>query len=258
MEFAWGESTFLEQTSLQHPSTEMIRRPRALLFDFGETLVKEVSYDNRAATELLLTHAVNRPASLSLDTILERADRITKEVAARRDQSAVETPWPALTRLTYDLYGIEFDQPVEDLELPFWNATAVTAPMPGVADALTEFERDGLPMGVISNSAFRSDVIRAEIDKHSLGRFMSVMIASAEYAVRKPNPLLFEIGAARLGVPAKDIWYIGDRRDTDIAGARSAGMTSVLYGASSRSGPEPDITAPTWADVLSAYRQSPD
>jgi putative hydrolase of the HAD superfamily len=232
----------------------MIRRPKAILFDYGETLVKEVRYDNRAATQFLLTHATNWAPSLSLETILERADRISKEVSARRDETGVETPWPALTRLIYDYYGIEFDQPLEELELPFWNASAVTSPMPAVAEALNEFERDGIPMGIVSNSAFRSDVLRAEIDKHSLGRFMSVMIVSAEYSVRKPNPLLFEIAAARLGVAAEDIWFVGDRRDTDVAGARAAGMTTVWFGATGREGAEPHIVATTWGHVIDAYR----
>jgi putative hydrolase of the HAD superfamily len=228
-----------------------------MLFDYGETLVKEVGFNHRAATELLLAHATNRPTSLSLQTILERADRIAKDVAGRRDEYAVETPWPALTRLTFDVYGIEFDRSLEALELPFWNAAAVTAPMPGVLEALAEFERDGIAMGVVSNAAFRGDVIRSEIDKHGLGRFMSVVIASADYAVRKPNPLLFEIGAARLGISASEIWFIGDRRDTDIAGARAAGMTAVWFGSSGKEGPEPHLVAPTWADVVRAYREAP-
>ena len=34
--------------------------------------------------------------------------------------------------------------------------------------------------------------------------------------------------AARLGIDPKNIWFVGDRLDTDIAGARAAKMTANL------------------------------
>jgi putative hydrolase of the HAD superfamily len=52
-------------------------------------------------------------------------------------------------------------------------------------------------------------------------------MVSAEYAVRKPNALLFSTAAARLGLAPEEIWFVGDRLDTDIAGARSARMNPI-------------------------------
>ena len=46
-----------------------------------------------------------------------------------------------------------------------------------------------------------------------------------------------------------DIWFIGDRLDTDVAGAKAAGMTAVWFNPNGR----PDVTASrshsdTWND----------
>jgi FMN phosphatase YigB (HAD superfamily) len=41
--------------------------------------------------------------------------------------------------------------------------------------------------------------------------------------------LLFETAAAKLGIACKDIWFVGDRLDTDIAGAKAAGMKAVWF-----------------------------
>ncbi|HEV8233010.1 MAG TPA: HAD family hydrolase, partial [Gemmatimonadaceae bacterium] len=139
----------------------------------------------------------------------------------------------------------------------FWDAAVMTRPMPDVADALREFRRSAIPMGVISNSSFGHETIRHELAKHGLADFISVFVASAEYAVRKPNPLLFDIGAARLGLPSADIWFVGDRLDTDVAGARAAGMTAVWFGGTgdlSRS--TADLNAPAWADLVSLFRDA--
>lgn len=235
----------------------MTRRPRGLLFDYGGTLVEEVDFDTRAGIEALLAHAVARPAPDRLDEILNRADRVSREVADRRDDFGIETPWVSLTRLIHDFFGTRFAVPLAELELVFWNAAATTRPMPGVADALREFRRSAIPMGVISNSSFGQGTIRHELAKHGLADFVSVLVASAEYAVRKPNPLLFDVGAARLGVPSADIWFVGDRLDTDVAGARAAGMTAVWFGATGDSPRSTaDLNAPTWADLMSLFRNA--
>ena len=76
-----------------------LTRPRGLLFDYGGTLVEEREYDAVAGIELLLSHATHRPPDATLDAVLARADRVLREVAARRDRFQIETPWTSMTRL---------------------------------------------------------------------------------------------------------------------------------------------------------------
>jgi len=60
--------------------------PKGLLFDYGGTLVEELSVDLRAGHEWLLARASYRPPHVTLDHVLERATRIAREVSARRDE----------------------------------------------------------------------------------------------------------------------------------------------------------------------------
>ncbi len=233
----------------------MIKRPRGLLFDYGGTLVEEVAFDRRAGIELLLAHSVERRAGVSPDEIIERAERVTREVADRRDQLGIETPWASLTRLIHDYFGTRFDAPLAELELAFWNAAVQTRPMPGVREALDAFQRSGIAMGVVSNTLFGHNVIRHELAKHDLADYMAFVIASADYAVRKPDPLLLEVAAARLGVPRSEVWFVGDRLDTDVRGARAAGMTAVWFGPDAGTQhPDADLHAATWGDVAGMVR----
>ena len=227
----------------------MPRRPLALLFDYGGTLVEEVRFDTRQATDWLLSHARLAP-SVTVAHVIERAQRISREVAERRDTFHIETPWVSLTRLIHDALGTRFDTPIEDLELGFWDAGVETRPMPGVFEALVSFRAAGIPMGVVSNSSFRQHVIRHELSKHGVAEFMNIVVVSAEYAVRKPNPLIIEAAAGLLGTPCADTWFVGDRIDTDIAGAAAAGLTPILLsnGSSARVEP-PAITVTRWSDI---------
>jgi putative hydrolase of the HAD superfamily len=232
----------------------MTTRPRGLLFDYGGTLVEEVAFNTRAGMEVLLAHAVNR-SEIDVDAIVARTARVYREVADRRDLFRVETPWISLTRLIHDFCGTRFAIPLVDLELDFWNASVKTHPTPGVHEALSEFRRLGMPMGVVSNSSFGPSVIRHELAKHGLAEFLAVVVVSAEYAVRKPNPLLFETAAALLSVPCADVWFVGDRLDTDVAGARAAGMTAFWYApVSTRSGTEMGDVAMTWPEIVAKLR----
>jgi HAD superfamily hydrolase (TIGR01662 family) len=223
-----------------------------LLVDYGGTLVEEVGVDPRAGIEWLLTHASARPPHLTLEQVRARADRITREVAARRDDVHLETPWPSLTRLIYDCLGIRFDLPMAELELGYWRASVTTRPIPGAREALERLQAGGMPVAVVSNSSFGEPVIRDELDRHGLAEYLEFVAVSADYSVRKPNVLLFETAAARLGVDQEHIWFVGDRLDTDVAGAKAARMTAVWFnqrGAHDPSG-QADITARSWNELL--------
>lgn len=234
----------------------MPQQPRGLLFDYGGTLVEEVRFDTRQATEWLLTHATLAPG-VTVAHVLERAQRISGEVADRRDTFHIETPWVGLTRLIHDALGTTFDADVGDLELGFWNAGVETRPMPGVIDALGYFRSLGIPMGVVSNSSFRQNVIRHELSKHGIADFMKIVVVSAEFAVRKPNPLIIEAAAGLLGSPLAETWFVGDRIDTDVAGATAAGLTPILLSNGSTAPAEPPtITVTHWNEIATLVRNA--
>jgi len=232
--------------------TSAVRPPSGVLIDYGETLVEELAYDPRPGAELLLSRASARPSGVTVDAIVERANRVTREVTARRTVTHVETPWPSLTRLIYDYFGVEFSEPLEELELEFWKATVTTRVMPGALDALDALHARGLPMAVVSNASFGAHVIRYELAKYDLARHLAFVMVSSDYVVRKPNPLLLETAAARLGAPPCDVWMIGDSLDMDVGGARAAGMTSVWFRGDTTASESADLVVNGWPEVVRA------
>lgn len=227
-----------------------VRPAQGLLFDYGNTLIDEVGVDIRAGNEWLLTQAAHIPAGVTLEQVLERAARVSRDVAGLRDQVHVETPWPTLARLIHDPFGIRFDRTMPELGLGFWKASVQTREMPGAHEALERCHRSGIPMAVVSNTAFGEDVIRYELGRYGLSQYLSFVMVSSDYSVRKPNVLLFETAAARLGVAPQDIWFVGDRLDTDIAGAVASGMTAVWFNPHERHDPSASatLTVSGWDD----------
>jgi HAD superfamily hydrolase (TIGR01457 family) len=65
--------------------------------------------------------------------------------------------------------------------------------------------------------------------------------------IGKPSQVIYNFAARRLGLPIDKITMIGDRLDTDIAGARSAGAQSILT-----------LTGHTTRDMLQSAKIQPD
>jgi FMN phosphatase YigB (HAD superfamily) len=93
-------------------------------------------------------------------------------------------------------------------------------------------------------------VLRYELEKHGLVEHLQLVMVSAEYAVRKPNVLLFDTAAAKLGMKPQDIWFIGDRWEIDIAGGKAAGMTPVWFHAPRGEYLDQVLSVRDWPDLL--------
>jgi putative hydrolase of the HAD superfamily len=227
-------------------------RPKGVLFDYGGTLVEEVHFDPQAGNQWLFSQASYRPPHVTFEDVIARANRVTAEVAGRRDYVHIETAWPTLTRLVHDFLGIRFDASMAELEMGFWRASVRTRPIAGVRDVLERLHGSNIPIGVVSNTCFGAQALRFELAKHDLADYLSVIVVSADYSVRKPNVLLFDTAAARLGVHPRDTWFVGDRLDTDVIGAKAAGMTAVWFnpGGARDTSNNADLAVADWGDFL--------
>jgi putative hydrolase of the HAD superfamily len=234
--------------------SDAVKRPKGVLLDYGGTLVEEAGFDPRAGNVWLLEQASHVAPGVTLDAVLERAHRVASEVADRRDRFGLEAPWASLTRLIHDYFGTRFGMPMPELERGFWDASVTTNPIAGARDALDMLAAAGVPMAVLSNASFSADVIRHDLAKHGLAEHLAFVMVTADYVVRKPNALVLDVAAARLGVAPGDIWVVGDRLDTDIAGARAAGMPAVwLRPPNAPPSALPDLVVRDWADFRRCF-----
>jgi FMN phosphatase YigB (HAD superfamily) len=199
----------------------------------------------------MLAQASYIPAGLTLDDVVERAKRVVAPLSRRREELGIEIPWLPLTRLVYDRFGVRFDQPLAELEAGFWDASVLTRPMPGAREALDRIHAIGIPMAVLSNAMFTSGTVHHDLDKHGLAERLEFVMVSSDYVVRKPSHLGCEIAAVRLGVDPSEIWFVGDRLDTDVAAARAAGMQPVwLRPPNAAPSTEPDLSVASWDELV--------
>jgi 4-nitrophenyl phosphatase len=82
------------------------------------------------------------------------------------------------------------------------------------------------------------------------GSILAALRASSGQApvvIGKPEPIMFELTLARLGVPAARALMVGDRLETDILGAQQVGLRTALV-----------LSGVTTAELLAASAIRPD
>jgi HAD superfamily hydrolase (TIGR01509 family) len=212
----------------------------AVLFDWSNTLVR-FTWDE----DLLL--AGHRAALGRDDPDFTR--RYRDIVLA----DTTHTPYVELLRQL----GIEDPDAFIDAEHDVWLAAhEVLAAGPALLESL---RGRGLRTGLVANSwPDPPRVLRADAERYGLAPLLDVQVWSEEVGARKPEPAIFLRALDDLGVDPADALYVGDRLDTDVAGAASVGMTTVQalwFRADDTRAGEPDYLAFTPMDVLNAARR---
>jgi FMN phosphatase YigB (HAD superfamily) len=108
---------------------------------------------------------------------------------------------------------------------------AAVHPSEGARSCLEALRASGIRTGIICDIGLTpSYVVRELLDRHDLLELFDDTAFSDEVGYYKPDGRIFEHALAQLGGMAPDqAAHIGDRRRTDVAGAKAVGMTTVRY-----------------------------
>jgi len=89
-----------------------------------------------------------------------------------------------------------------------------------------EFLHQRCKTAVISNLTF-SEFAWELLERFELNKHLDLIIVSGDINLRKPHPQIFSMTLQHLGVQPAKALFVGDTLETDIAGARNAGLTSL-------------------------------
>ena len=127
----------------------------------------------------------------------------------------------------------------------------------GVEECLRAVRASGLKIGIVCDIGLTpSPVLRRRLDRHRLLELFDGWAFSDEVGVYKPSTAIFDHALVRMGNPdPASTAHVGDRRRTDVAGARARGMIAVRY---SGVYDDPDLDEPEADVVLDNLAQLPE
>jgi putative hydrolase of the HAD superfamily len=209
----------------------------AVLFDLGNTLV---SYYKSSDFAPILERCVAAGAAVLDSARRARAPLDITAAYARALECNLERPdhrvWPLAERLA-KVFALDAAEPALGDAL----ATAFLAPIfatarldPSAVDTLRAIKQLGVKTAIVSNTPWGSPAApwRAELDRHGLLGVVDAAVFCVDVGWRKPARAPFAHALAMLGITPGRAWFVGDDATWDVAGARGAGMTPILIGAS--------------------------
>ncbi len=205
-----------------------MRAPKMILFDYAHTLAWEPDADFLRGERAVFAHVKDNPRCITP----EEAARLGTELfLAARDcrHSGWELHEHQQLRLKYDLLSLTFDLPMAEIEKLLWTATCPGEPMPGVQGMLAGLRERGIRTGVISNLGWTGEALTDRLHRLLPEHDFEFVIASSDYGVRKPNPLIFRAALSKAALSPEEVWFCGDQIDADVFGAQAAGLFPVWY-----------------------------
>jgi putative hydrolase of the HAD superfamily len=108
-----------------------------------------------------------------------------------------------------------------------------------------------VPCSVASNAS-DSDVtlMKKAFERVRLDSFLQCYFTSKELGCKKPNPLFFQNAAKLLGLHPNEVCMIGNNYESDIVGAKEAGLATVLITKSDGDYPAADYVIGEFAQLI--------
>lgn len=104
---------------------------------------------------------------------------------------------------------------------------AVRRAMPGAHQLLETIRARGVKVVIVTNNLLEEQ--RDKLAVCGLRPYVDALVTSEEFGCTKPDPKLFRIAIAMVGLAPEEAVMVGDAWETDIVGARNAGIRAVWF-----------------------------
>ena len=205
---------------------------KALLFDFGDTLIRTDKFDYdlclRKVHESLVKDNVTMPYEDFKKVYFDVRNRLYKET----EHSLREPEFRLRITETLQHFGYSFKQ--EDAVITkgadaFADAFVPMMQMdPYVPKLLRQLKTEGkYKIGLVSNFA-HPPALKKTLEKFDIAKYFDALTISGEVGWRKPSPKIFKKALRTLGVKASETVFIGDSPHHDVKGAKNSGIKAIL------------------------------
>lgn len=208
------------------------RKFDAVLFDLGATLIyfnapwsESVAAQHLVLAQELIDRGYKLDAQRFAAGFLERLNAYYIE----RETEFIEQSTETILRAYLAEYGYP-DAPSSVLRPALDAMYAVTQKIWTLEEdalpTIRQLKDQGYRLGLISNANDDKDV-ETLIDLHRLRSWFDVILISAAFGRRKPDPRIFEAALRSLNASPDRAVMVGDTLGADVLGAQNSGMAGI-------------------------------
>jgi FMN hydrolase / 5-amino-6-(5-phospho-D-ribitylamino)uracil phosphatase len=196
--------------------------PRAVTFDFGQTLCE-------LDAQMLARRLRERDIAVSAEAVDASIAEAWHAYEAGIAKGLGGHPWKVFMARLLTLSGVpetEVSPAVDWLWTEQPRRNLWRRPIAGMIELCRELARQGLGVGIISNS---EGALAELLEEIGWGADFAVVADSGKLGIDKPDPAIFRFAADALKVPVEGIVHVGDSWGADIDGALRAGMRAIWF-----------------------------
>ncbi|MDO9066077.1 MAG: HAD family hydrolase [Chloroflexota bacterium] len=126
-----------------------------------------------------------------------------------------------------EAFGKSPEKFILDRLVGMWNKHKILAkPFREAVEVLEKLKKEGYTLALISDTdCFTTDEV---LDKYDLRKYFDEVALSYKVNMLKTDPKMYALILEKLGVDKSDALVVGDSIETDINGAKEAGIKAVL------------------------------
>lgn len=216
--------------------------PVAVLFDLDDTL-----FDHEHCSRAALWSVRGEHPALSgapWEELRLRYSRLLEEIHVRLlsgELTLQEARRERFRRLFSELGESANDELVQRAVDGYARAYRESwRPLPG-AERLLRAVGERAKVAVVTNNLFAEQ--RDKLRTLGLARYVDELVTSEAVGVAKPDPGIFRLALERLECSADDAVMVGDSWESDVAGARAAGIRAVWLNRGGLACPDPALAS---------------
>ncbi len=210
-----------------------MKKPKMILFDYGQTLINECIFNGLAGQKALLNRAIKNGSGASAEDIYNFVEEIEQDIGRYNPDTVDSYKYEIhnfnFQRYVNEYFELEFDIEPWKLEKIFWDNASPATATEGIEELLNYLTDNNIRTGVISNISFGEYALKERIDELIPTNHFEFIMATSDYVFRKPSKYIFQFALKKASLKPEEVWYCGDNPAYDVDGSVNVGMTGVWY-----------------------------
>lgn len=197
-----------------------------LLFDMGNTIIKNIKFDTKKALEKLYDIIDN--CLINKDNFIKEGIETLNEIFKKRDEDDIEIPYQIYIKNILDKYNIS-NYDLEKIELEMYKYSVIDEEIFDIKNFLEELKNKNHELYILSNATFSSNCLKYTLEKFDVLKYFNNVYSSGDVIHRKPSKLFLEETNILNYIDLNDSIYIGDNEYFDKEFAKNLNIPFLLF-----------------------------
>lgn len=198
-----------------------------ILFDLGNTLIKNEGLDFKGILDDIFEHIININISKNRFKVIAR--NIFEKLYKTRDIDLIEIKFTDyLTKLKKEL-NIEFNMKIDEFEVYLYQNHITDSKIEKAINFLDYCKNNNIKMYLFSNSTFSMNALKYTLKLFKLDEYFVECFSSSDVIFRKPSSSFFSKTSIEDKIKKEHTIYIGNDNYIDGNFAKNIGIRFFWY-----------------------------